>query len=182
MQSQALKNYKLPDNPGVYKFIKGKELLYIGKATSLKDRVKSYFSGDILETRGPKIDLMLKEANKLEWQETGSVLEALLLEAALIKKHQPPYNTREKDDKSYWYVVITKEDFPIVKLIRGRSLVTGNKLQVSGNKSGSKFTNYQLPATSYQFGPFPHATEIKEALKIIRRIFTYRDERCKPKP
>jgi len=171
---------KLPDHPGVYKFLRGREILYIGKATSLKDRVRSYFnaSGKTPASaissgaakRGPKIEQMLVLANKIDWQETDSVLEALLLETELIKKHQPPYNTREKDDKSYWYVVITKEDFPRVLQIRGRQLdadFRGSNADQRGNK----------PA--FIFGPYPYATEIKEALKIIRRIFSYRDK-CLP--
>ncbi|MCX6712318.1 MAG: UvrB/UvrC motif-containing protein [Candidatus Vogelbacteria bacterium] len=161
MKNGDLKKYKLPDNPGVYYFLgertplrqgyAGRRILYIGKATSLKDRVKSYFAGDLGETRGPKITQMLALANKIDWQETDSVLEALLLETELIKKHQPKYNSREKDDKSYWYVIITDEDFPRVLQNRG---------------SGT-------------FGPFPYGAEMKEALKIIRKIFPYRDK-CAP--
>lgn len=161
MISQDLKKYKIPDKPGVYRFFKGKSLLYIGKATSLRDRVRSYFVGDIDETRGPKITQMLSLADKLEWQETDSVLEALLLETALIKKHQPKYNSREKDDKSYWYVVITDETFPRILSVRGRELETN---------SSQNFKTKNI------FGPFPYASEIKEALKIIRKIFPFRDK------
>jgi excinuclease ABC subunit C len=96
----------------------------------------------------------------VEWQETDSVLEALLLETELIKKYQPKYNSREKDDKSYWYVIITDEDFPRVLPVRGRELL-------SKSQKGDIF------------GPFPYASEIKEALKIIRKIFPYRDN-CIP--
>jgi excinuclease UvrABC nuclease subunit len=171
MISQDLKKFKLPDIPGVYKFYQGQKLLYIGKATSLKDRVRSYFAGDLGETRGPKIEQMLKIANEVEWQETDSVLEALLLESSLIKKYQPRYNSREKDDKSYWYVVITKEDYPRVLPIRGR------ELHNLGIKSPKTLNCARLDIA--QYGPFPYASEIKEALKIIRRIFPYRDK-CKP--
>jgi excinuclease ABC subunit C len=175
MISQDLKKYKLPDKPGVYRFFQGKNLLYIGKATSLKDRVRSYFAGDLGETRGPKIIQMLALANKIEWQETDSVLEALLLETELIKKLQPKYNSREKDDKSYWYVVITDEDFPRILPIRGRELQSSKNPYLSK----SNFVNYTKLGTNKanQFGPFPYANEIKEALKIIRKIFPYRD-RC----
>lgn len=167
MKSKELKKYKLPDRPGVYFFKQNRDILYIGKATSLKDRVRSYFNGDIGEMRGPKISQMLELADNLDWQETDSVLEALLLETELIKKHQPKYNSREKDDKSYWFVVITKEDFPKVELVRGRVLFDSNSLYNQKNKIGRTF------------GPFPYASEIKGALKIIRKIFTYRDK-CKP--
>jgi excinuclease ABC subunit C len=162
MTSQEVKKLNLPDKPGVYFFKQGREIVYIGKATSLRDRVRSYFVGDIGEVRGPKIGAMLEQANKLEWQATDSVLEALLLETELIKKHQPKYNSREKDDKSYWHVVITKEDFPRVLMLRAKDL-----------KAGS----WQLKAV---FGPFPSSKELKEALKIIRRIFPYRDK-CLPR-
>lgn len=171
MESQDLKKFNLPDGPGVYFFLGNKptEILYIGKATSLRDRVRSYFNGDLGETRGPKIVQMLKLADSLKWQETDSVLEALILEAALIKKHQPPYNTREKDDKSYWLVVVTKENFPRVLMIRKRELEKGPDSKTSKNKY----------AVGKIFGPFPYASELKTALKIIRRIFPFRDT-CVP--
>ncbi len=161
MTSQAIKKYRLPDGPGVYFFKRGRTILYIGKATSLRDRVRSYFNRDISATRGPKIEAMLEAATNLSWQPTDSVLEALLLETELIKKHQPKYNSREKDDKSYWQVVITKEDFPRVLMVRGKDL---------------KAASWQLKAT---YGPFPSGKELKEALKIIRRIFPFRDK-CLP--
>ena len=115
MKSQYLTKHRLPDAPGVYLFKKGKQILYIGKATSLKSRVKSYFSKDISETRGPRIVGMVETATALAYRETPSILEALMLEAELIKRHQPPYNSSAKDDKSWNYVLITKEEFPRVK-------------------------------------------------------------------
>src|SRR5674476_923017 len=108
MNNIHLKKLKMPDKPGVYYFRKGKEIIYIGKATSLRDRVKSYFGKDLIVTRGPLLVDMVFHADKVDWQETDSVLEALILEASLIKKYQPKYNTKEKDDKSFNYVVITK--------------------------------------------------------------------------
>ncbi len=159
----AIKLTSLPDKPGVYFFKTKKKLLYIGKATSLKDRVKSYFNKDIVATRGPKIEKMIAMADSVEFEETGSVLEALILEAALIKKHQPEYNTREKDDKSFWSVIITKEDWPRLLSVRGKDLIT----------------DIDPDTIKYSFGPFPHGSELKEALKIIRRIFPYRDK-CEP--
>jgi excinuclease ABC subunit C len=159
-----LSQFKLPDGPGVYFFKRGEEILYIGKATSLQDRVKSYFAKDMLLTRGPKIVKMLEEATKVEFKETDSVLEALILEANEIKKHQPTANSREKDDKSYNFVVITKEDFPRVLIERGKNL---DKLEYQALKV---------------FGPFPHGGELREGLKIIRKIFPYRDNKCKITP
>lgn len=151
MKLADLKKFNLPDAPGVYFFKRKKEILYVGKATSLQDRVKSYFSKDIFVSRGPKIAKMLEEADKVQYVQTDSVLEALILEANEIRKHMPVANTREKDDKSYLFVTITKEEFPKVVITRG----------------------------SGDYGPFPHASELREALKIIRKIFPYRDEKCK---
>ena len=151
MKLADLKKFNLPDAPGVYFFKRGAKILYVGKATSLKDRVKSYFARDITMTRGPKITKMLEDSTKVEFTQTDSVLEALILEANEIKKHQPIYNAKEKDDKSYNFITITKEEFPKVVITRG----------------------------SGDYGPFPHSSELKEGLKIIRKIFPFRDEKCK---
>ncbi|MES2023724.1 MAG: GIY-YIG nuclease family protein [Patescibacteria group bacterium] len=184
MQSQALKNYKLPDKPGVYFFMGSKprtktspptplhfkemerggmpkaggvreEILYIGKATSLKDRVKSYFGKDLFNTRGPLIVDMVTKTTSLKWQETDSVLEALILEANLIKKHQPYYNTKEKDDKSFNYVCITRDKK--IMFVRGKVL--------------------DIKKYNSVFGPFPSGSQLKDAMKIVRRIFPYIEER-----
>ena len=163
IQLSAIKN--LPDEPGVYFFKKGKELLYIGKATSLCDRVRSYLAKDLLRTRSMLIADMVALADTVEYQKTDSVLEALVLEAELIKKYQPYYNTKEKDDKSFIYVVITDEEYPQVLMIRKRDL---DDIKVRGT----------LPI-KYEFGPFSSGPSLREGLKIIRRIFPYRDEKCK---
>lgn len=159
---------KLPDAPGVYFFKQGRKVLYIGKATSLRDRVRSYTSGDITESRGPLISKMLKEATTVDYKETDSVLDALVLESALIKKHQPIYNTRDKSDKSFNYVVITKEDYPRVFTVRGRDIQA----------------LYDPDDFKYTFGPFPNGSQLREGLKIIRRIFPFRGEKddVKKKP
>lgn len=162
MTNDNLKKLKLPETPGVYLFTRGRQVLYVGKATSLRDRVKSYFSRDLIMTRSPLVVKMVAEATGLKWQETNSVLEALILEASLIKKYQPKANTEGKDDKSFNFVVLTNEAFPVLKVVRGKNLLTSNE-------------NYKKV-----FGPFPHSGELKEALKIIRPIFPYRDERCHP--
>jgi len=162
MKSQSLEKQRLPDSPGVYFFKKGGNILYIGKATSLRDRVKSYFAADLIETRGMFIADMLLKANKVDYLKTDSVLEALILEANLIKKYQPRYNTKEKDNKSFNYIVITKEDFPRVLTIRGRNLT-----------QKPKTLNFK-PDT--YFGPFTNGNQLKEAIKIIRKIFPFRDK------
>ena len=165
MTKAELSKFKLPDEPGVYIFKKGPKILYIGKATSLRDRVRSYFSADLVQGRGERIVAMVAAATSLAHQTTDSILEALILEATLIKKHQPPYNVDEKDNKSFNYVVVTKEDFPRILIIRGRELFALST------------KNYQLKTI---FGPFPHGTQLQEAMKIIRRIFPFRDAKCVP--
>ena len=161
-----LRKYKLPDSPGVYLFKKGKMFLYIGKAASLRDRVRSYFAKDLAETRGARVVGMVSDATSLSWQRTDSVLEALILEANLIKRHQPPYNVDQKDNKSWNYVVITKEKFPRVRLVRGRELFS----------SSLEARSYK-PAAMY--GPFPHGGQLRDAMKMVRRIFPFRDT-CTP--
>jgi excinuclease ABC subunit C len=138
-------------------------ILYIGKATALKDRVASYLSKSLLEARGPLIVKMLEEARSITHIETDSVLEALLLEAHLIKKYEPPYNTRDKDNKSWSYVIITNEAFPRIFVERGRTLPE----------------TYGEGDVRYEFGPFSSGTSLRNALKIIRKLFPYRD-RCIP--
>jgi len=173
MNSQRFKKIKLPDSPGVYFFMKGKEILYIGKATFLKDRVRSYFSKDLIETRGPMILDMVTQSTYIKWQETDSVLEALILEANLIKKYQPKYNTKEKDNKSFNYVCITDEKIPRVLVVRGRNIK--NLLPTLPLTKGEGKGGGNLSSSSV-FGPFPNGMQLKEAMKIIRRIFPYVDD------
>jgi excinuclease ABC subunit C len=173
MKITDLKNKKIPDKPGVYFFLKGREILYIGKATSLRERVKSYFGKDLVEARGPVILDMVFKADKIKWEVTDSVLEALILEANLIKKYQPRYNTKEKSDKSFNYVCITNSYLrhgvnmvPRVVIMRERELI---------NKSKQKL----LSGFAYVFGPFPNGGQLKEALRIIRKIFPFLDDKNK---
>ncbi len=161
---------KLPEAPGIYLFKKGKDLLYVGKATSLRQRVRSYFSNDLMKTRGRLLVDMIATADKIDFQKTDSVLEALILEAQFIKEHQPKYNTKDKDNKSYNYVVITEEDFPCVLVVRGRNLEQNLK-NLKQNLGEEKY--------KYTFGPYPYGGELKEALKLIRKIFPFRDK-CTP--
>lgn len=176
MTREELVQFDLPDAPGVYLFLgspkrsgggKGtrNKILYVGKATSLRDRVRSYFASDLHEKRSPLVAKMVADAVSIDWIETGSVLEALILEASLIKKHQPPGNTIEKDNKSYNYVIITKELFPRVLIVRGRVLFDVNTKKEYVPKS--------------IFGPFPHGSQLREAMILIRKIFPYRDT-CTP--
>ena len=160
MTKEQLSKKKLPDTPGVYFFLgTRKQILYIGKATSLHNRVKSYFTDDLKEKRSELIEKMVHEAKTLEYTETDSVLEALILETNLIRTHKPVYNTRSKDDKSYNHLVITNETFPRVLVVRGKDLT-------------EQFTEKEI---KYEFGPFPSGTLFKEALKIVRKLFKFYD-------
>jgi excinuclease ABC subunit C len=163
MKSQYFKKLNLPDNPGVYFWKKGSEILYIGKATSLRDRVRSYFASDLIHTRGPSILDMVTIATTVTYEETETVLEALILEANLIKKFQPKYNVKEKDNKSFAYVIITDEEFPRIGTIRGRTLIVQKQL----DKIPVKIKN--------TFGPFPSHSQLLVGLQILRRLFPYRD-------
>ena len=169
---------QLPDAPGVYFFKRGRKILYIGKATSLRDRVRTYFGADLVKTRGEWVAKMASEATRVDYLATDSVLEALILESAAIKKHEPPYNTREKDDRSYLYVVITDEDWPRVLVVREKSL--------RGEANFRRFTHLLMGSDAdknlplrFAFGPFPNGSELREAMKIIRKIFPFRDS-CSP--
>jgi excinuclease ABC subunit C len=151
---------KLPDAPGVYFFLgKNKEILYLGKATTLRNRVRSYFASDIEEKRSPLIAKMVLEAKTIDFTETDSVLEALILETNLIRTHKPFYNTKSKDDKSYNHLVITNEEFPRVLIVRGKDLT-------------EKYTEDEI---KYHFGPFPDGNLFREALKIVRKLFKFYD-------
>lgn len=191
---------KMPDKPGVYFFLdKKKNILYIGKATSLRNRVRSYFVENIGEKRSPLIEKMVRQTISIKFEKTDSVLEALLLESRLIKKHSPPYNTADKDQKSFNYVVITDEKFPRVLLMREKELkefyepfsrenLREEQWQRREEIFSKKFTwfsrnvakeNLHIKET---FGPFPYGKELKEALKIIRKIFPFRDKCKLPHP
>ncbi len=155
----------LPDSPGVYFFKKGREILYIGKATSLRSRVRSYFAKDLIKVRSMLIGDMVSLSSNISFEKTNSVLEALILEANLIKQYLPKYNTKEKDNKSFNFVIITNENFPKVVTMRGRNL----ELEKAADTIKIK----------YQFGPFMNGMALQQAQKIIRRIFPYRDT-CTP--
>lgn len=148
---------QLPDSPGIYLFFSlSKELIYVGKATSLRSRVRSYFSGQ----RTPRpIEEMIHEVVKIDYRPTDSVLEAIILESVYIKKFQPKYNVLGKDDKSWNYIVVTKESFPHIKTLRQHELVQLNKYE-------------QKKLYQEMFGPYP-GLNTKAALKILRRLFHF---------
>jgi len=160
MNLTNLKNAHLPESPGVYFFLdKRKKILYIGKATSLKNRVKSYFTADIIEKRSALIAKMVFESTAVDFTETDSVLEALILETNLIRTHKPHYNTKSKDDKSYNHLIITNEEWPRVLVVRERDLTY-------------KFADNEIKDS---FGPFTSPTLLRDALKIVRKLFQYYD-------
>ena len=146
---------KLPQKPGVYQFIDAKGiLLYIGKAKNLRDRVKTYFIKGL--ELGPKTAAMLSYAKQIRTIVVESEIEALLLEAALIKKFKPKYNTVAKDDKSHLYIKISSfEDVSLVTTARREKERRGIKL----------------------FGPFPQASTVRSVLRILRHIFPYCTEK-----
>ncbi len=151
---------KIPDTPGVYRFIgKKKEILYVGKATSLRDRIRSYFANGLAEIRSSLIAKVVHDAVSISWEKTDSVLDALILESKRIREFRPVGNTDQKDDKSFAYLVVTKEKFPRFLVFREREL------------------SVKAPRTLRKalYGPFMSAAQLKAALKIIRRIFPFFD-------
>ena len=149
----------MPSNSGVYQFFdKTGQLLYIGKAKNLKNRVKSYFVDceKILTERGPAIFQMVEQIAKLKIIETDSEIEAIFLEAEMINKLKPKYNSRQKDDKSFYLIRIDKSEIPTVELVRVRNV----------NLKNRQF---------YYFGPYSSADLIKRSLRILRKIFPYRN-------
>jgi excinuclease ABC subunit C len=166
----------IPEGSGIYIFVRRRfgfflSPLYIGKATSLRERVRSYFARDLIATRRPLIVDMVFKADRVDFIETPSVLEALILESNLIKKHQPKYNTKEKDNKSYNSVIITDENFPRIFIIRDREL---KQIQQSENTINWK---NELIKIRNIYGPFPSKIQLENALKIIRKIFPYFDDK-----
>ena len=142
---------KLPKLPGVY-FMKAKDgrVLYVGKAANLKRRVSSYFE----RPQDYRISRMIAEVRSMTWKITDTVIEALILEAEMIKKYQPFYNILAKDDKSFLYVVVPREKFPRVLVVRQNEAMS-----------------YDKPLG--RFGPFTSGVSIRAAMKILRRIFPW---------
>lgn len=146
---------QLPDNPGIYEFFDAQgELIYVGKATSLASRVRSYFRGQ----RTPRpIEEMIHEVVSIKTQSTESVLEAVILEAVYIKKFLPKYNVLGKDNKSWNYLVLTKEPFPRLKTLRDHEM-----RQLTARERKALYRE--------EFGPFP-GLNAGMTMKILRRLF-----------
>lgn len=140
----------LPAKPGVYLFRnEAGEVIYVGKAVSLRDRVRSYF-----QQRGrfvsPKVKAMVEHIRDLEYIVTDSEVEALILESNLIKEYSPWYNVRLKDDKNYPYLKVTAERFPRVTVVR------------RPGKDGR------------YFGPYTDSKAVRETMKFLRKLFPVR--------
>ncbi len=176
MQKTDLAKFDLPDCPGVYLFTHGKgkskKVLYVGKATSLRDRVRSYFDDDLIATRGPRLVDMVTRADGIMHETTPTVLEALVREAALIRYYNPPANSMGKDDKSFLYAVITDEQIPRILAIRGTEIDFEKKLTTSAYVQSASSKVLKLKAI---YGPFPSGYQLREGLRLIRRIFPFYD-------
>lgn len=140
----------LPTKPGVYLFRNAKgDVIYVGKAVSLRDRVRSYFQQQGRFT-SPKVKAMVEHIVDVEYIVTDSEVEALILEATLIKEHEPRYNVRLKDDKAYPYLKVTDEPFPRVVVVRRP-------------KKGER-----------TFGPYANPRAVRETMAFLRKLFPLR--------
>ena len=142
---------RLPDRPGVYLFRDAKaQVIYVGKAASLRSRVRSYFQES--RPRDPKTDALVRGATDLETVVTDNELEALMLEANLVRKHRPRYNIILRDDKHYPFLrLTTNEEFP--------RLLVARRVQNDG---------------AQYYGPFYPATAMRETLRLTRQLFPLR--------
>ena len=142
---------KLPGKPGVYLMHDEKDaIIYVGKAISLKNRVRQYFQSS--RTKGAKIEQMVTHISRFEYIVTDSELEALVLECNLIKEHRPKYNTMLMDDKTYPFIKVTvNEPFPRVMMARRMK------------KDKAKY-----------FGPYTSAGAVKDTIELIRKLYHIR--------
>ena len=142
---------KLPGKPGVY-IMNGEkdEIIYVGKAVSLKNRVRQYFQSS--RNKGAKIEQMVTHITRFEYIVTDSELEALVLECNLIKEHRPKYNTMLKDDKTYPFIKVTVNE-PYPRVLFSRTM----------KKDKAKY-----------FGPYTSSTAVKDVIELVRKIYMVR--------
>ncbi len=172
MQRSELAKFNLPDVPGVYLFKQGRKVLYVGKATSLYDRVRSYFDDDLIATRGPRIVDMVTKADRIAHEPTPTVLEALVREAALIRQYRPSANSEGKDDKTFLYAAITREAIPRVLVLRGKSI--DFKARKTRSHLGDSALRFDRVVRAI-YGPVPSGAQLRAGLRLIQRIFPFFD-------
>jgi excinuclease ABC subunit C len=165
-----IRNDELPDEPGVYFHYDAEgNLLYIGKATSLKKRVGSYFT----KAHNARIAELVSQIGRIDYIVTPTVLEALVLEANEIKHYKPKYNILLKDDKSFLYLCITNEDFSKPILMRGHELETMGVDPFSRELAGRAKEEFIAV-----FGPFVSGTSLRKALDYLRKAIPW--SKCDP--
>lgn len=171
----------LPDTPGVYLMKDALDaVLYVGKATSLRRRVRQHFE----RPHNGLIEEMIGLVAKIDYIETPTVLEAVILEANLIKLHWPKYNTEQKDDRSFMYLAITDEAYPRPLLVRGAHLgvgkiivgvpvPAGHKTPGSTRRGGVLYVSDGQEGAGlryrYLFGPYTSARSLRVALELVRK-------------
>jgi excinuclease ABC subunit C len=168
---QKIKNF--PTTPGIYIFKNAdEEIIYVGKASSLRNRVRSYFQKKDKKNKTARevfrpVEEMIDQVSDIDYKKTDSALEAIILEAEYIKKYQPKYNVLGKDNKSWNFIVTTNDQYPTVDTIRQHQYQ-----QLSEQEQEEKFEEV--------FGPYPRLNT-KETLKILRKLFNYSDCQTKQK-
>ncbi len=154
-----IQNDQLPDNPGVYFYYNAdQQLMYVGKATSLKRRVGSYFT----KAHDGRIAELVSKIVRIDYIETPTVIEALVLEANQIKALKPPYNILSRDDKSFQYLVITNEDYPRPLIMRQLDLEREGVNPFAARQKGKQGQFLSV------FGPYTSGLSLKRALALIR--------------
>ncbi len=172
---------KIPQKPGVYIFQdKTGRILYVGKAVNLKSRVKSHFA---FKNNSPQPPLNIRGGefvNKvadIDWIETNDEKQALLLENELIKKYQPRYNIQWRDDKSYFWVVFSDDEWPRVRVAHFSSLrAKRSNPEDDSNRTGllRRPAKCGAPRNDNIFGPFTNGKELRQLLRALRKIMPYR--------
>ncbi|TAK03796.1 hypothetical protein EPO34_01370 [Patescibacteria group bacterium] len=163
--SITIKDGSLPDSPGVYFYYDAADaLLYVGKATSLKKRVASYFT----KAHNARLAEMVGRIARIDYVETPTVIEALVLEANKIKALKPYYNVLMTDDKTFNYLVVTNERFPRPLIMRGHEL---EKLGV--NPFDAALSGAAKKKFLRVFGPYTSGLSLKRALDLIRKVIPW---------
>jgi excinuclease ABC subunit C len=158
---------ELPREPGVYQFEDGETVVYVGKAVDLRDRVRSY-----ADPRGRRIRRMVERADSIDYSVTDTETQALLLEANLIKRFQPRYNVRLKDDKSYPLVQLTDHEFPRIEITRDPDPEA--RTRRDGGVAATGAGGGPSVSTPRVFGPFTNKTRVETVVKALRETYGIR--------